>query len=493
MDNAETLTARSRLVGMLRARVAQQKSSLSPEQLAFEENVAKVRRFLAKRGIAVLEHRFDDHLEFTGSICCENAVYDRFGFHLSLTDRCLYFRMTLPGHVPSKVRRPVIDFLSRVTWDIVWGGLKLDLTDGEVAYEHAIPYAALSGGNAEDELDRLIGIPSALFPLLAIPLASVMLAAKTPKAAWLDFQAAERDAGLDGEIENPSPIPEDDDGLHDDDDCDGSVAHTAVSTNRHNPMSTAPIVASAELPAGYSLDVLNIHSKIPLAQIIKGARRFQSGKHIEGIDRPRFGVLLEGPPGAGKSAFVRHFTHEIGAALMEVRGSDLISPYVGKTEQNLAAAFKEAAQKHAVLFLDEIDSLLWSRSSAMHAWEASQVNELLGQIEKASCIVIGATNYCDRLDAAVARRFTFKVKLDFLAEGGKVAMFAKVFGRKLGNAQRARLAAIPNLCPGDFRTVKEELFYAKDYPTADDYLDALEKESEAKGVNEHKRIGFNAS
>lgn len=481
--------ARGMLVGALRARVAQQKASLAPEQLAFEQNVARVRDFLAKRGIAVLERRFDDHLEFNGSACCDAAFFDRFGVRLSLNNERLFLRMTLPGHVPPRTRRAALDFLSRVSWDFEGGSLKIDLGYGDVVYEATLASAALLAGNAEDELDRLVGIPLVLFPLLATPLAGVMLGARSPKAAWLDFLAAEGEAELAADIEEAEADCLD----NDDDDCDGLVAHAAASTDSRNTKSAASVPAPALLPAGYSLDVLNVETTTPLAKIIEGAKRFQAGKCAEGIDRPRFSILLEGPPGAGKSAFVRHFAHEVGAPFMEVRGSDVLSPYVGKTEKNLAVWFKSAAEKKAILFLDELDSMTWSRSSAMHVWEASQVNELLGQLEKASCIVIGATNFGDRLDPAVLRRFTFKVALGFLTEHGKRQLFERMFKRKLRKKQRLRLASIPNLCPGDFRTVQEGIYYVLEKPTADDYLDALEKESESKTSGRQCQIGFKSA
>ena len=73
-------------------------------------------------------------------------------------------------------------------------------------------------------------------------------------------------------------------------------------------------------------------------------------------------------------------------------------------------AFAEAEAEKAILFLDEIDGLVQSRSKADHSWEVTQVNELLQQMENFSGVMIGATNFFENLDPAVLRRFTFKLE-----------------------------------------------------------------------------------
>ena len=67
--------------------------------------------------------------------------------------------------------------------------------------------------------------------------------------------------------------------------------------------------------------------------------------------------------------------------LLIKRGSDLISAWVGETEQNLAKAFHEAEDLQAILLLDEVDGLLQDRRQATRSWEVSQVNEFLVQLE----------------------------------------------------------------------------------------------------------------
>ena len=95
----------------------------------------------------------------------------------------------------------------------------------------------------------------------------------------------------------------------------------------------------------------------------------------------RFSLCLQGPPGTGKSAFVRYLAERISLETMQKRASDLMSMWVGGTEQNIAAAFAEARDTGAFLVFDEADSLLADRRFAHRSWEISQVNEMLTWME----------------------------------------------------------------------------------------------------------------
>ncbi len=78
--------------------------------------------------------------------------------------------------------------------------------------------------------------------------------------------------------------------------------------------------------------------------------------------------------------------------LVSRQASDLISSYVGETEQKLARLFRECDPARTVLLLDEVDRFLSDRRQARHSWERTQVNELLQQMETYPGIFIAATN-----------------------------------------------------------------------------------------------------
>ena len=173
-------------------------------------------------------------------------------------------------------------------------------------------------------------------------------------------------------------------------------------------------------------------------------------------------------------------------------GSDILSMWVGGSEQNIRRAFETAEEEKAILFFDEIDGLLQNRGVAQHSWEVTQVNELLHRMENFNGVMIGATNFTDILDPAVARRFTFKLEFRYLDEAGKRLFYERMFRSTLSPAESKRLMGIPDLAPGDFRTVRQGLYYLGKVITNEDRLAALERESQAKGHNRHttKKIGF---
>ncbi len=129
---------------------------------------------------------------------------------------------------------------------------------------------------------------------------------------------------------------------------------------------------------------------------------------------PAFALCLYGPPGTGKSKYGRYLAKCLDKQVLFKRASDLISKWVGETEQNIAEAFLEAKEEGSVLIIDEGDSFLQNRESARHSWEVSQVNEMLSQMEDHPEPFILTTNLMDNLDAASLRRFTFKMKFDYL-------------------------------------------------------------------------------
>lgn len=242
--------------------------------------------------------------------------------------------------------------------------------------------------------------------------------------------------------------------------------------------------------SNYSLDALNLKTDIPLEEIVSAVENYLLGEQDD-PDRPRMNLLLSGPPGTGKTEFVRFLGKRLNVPVITQMGSDILSKWVGGTEENIRNAFRSAESAHGILFFDEIDGLMQSREHASHSWEVSQVNELLQNMEDFNGVMVGATNFLRSLDSAVLRRFTFKLEFDYLDNRGKRIFFQRFFQTELSENESRRLDNMERLTPGDFRTVRQGLFYRRSAQDNAIRLDALEHESAMKRENTEKhRIGF---
>lgn len=83
---------------------------------------------------------------------------------------------------------------------------------------------------------------------------------------------------------------------------------------------------------------------------------------IPRVNNPRF--LLLGTPGSGKIFYAKHIAKSLDMPVLVKRASDLLSKYVGGSEQNIADAFEEATHNQAMLIIDEADSFLAKRQKA---------------------------------------------------------------------------------------------------------------------------------
>lgn len=207
-------------------------------------------------------------------------------------------------------------------------------------------------------------------------------------------------------------------------------------------------------------------------------------KQITNLGKLNFSLCLYGVSGTGKSAFAQYLGEQMGIPVIKKRCSDLLSMWVGEAEKNIAAAFEEAKQKGALLIFDEADSFLQDRNGAQRSWEVTQVNEMLTQMEKATHPFVCTTNLMDKLDKASLRRFTFKVKYDYMTEEQRNLCFEHFF-----NIKDVDLEHLPSLTPGDFVVVKDKAEILGFMDNKEELLKMLEMEQLNKAPVS-KKIGF---
>lgn len=171
---------------------------------------------------------------------------------------------------------------------------------------------------------------------------------------------------------------------------------------------------------------------------------------IKNAGKFNFSLCLYGEPGTGKSYYAKYLADRLGIEVILKKASDLISSYVGETEQNIAKAFAEAKSKKAMLIFDEADTFLQDRNNAIRSWEVAQVNEMLTQMESSEYPFVCTTNLLDTLDEASLRRFTFKIKFDFMTQEQVNLAVEHFFGIKNASVNLNGLTA------GDFATVKKK-------------------------------------
>jgi SpoVK/Ycf46/Vps4 family AAA+-type ATPase len=169
------------------------------------------------------------------------------------------------------------------------------------------------------------------------------------------------------------------------------------------------------------------------------------------LREPRFSICVDGPPGTGKSAWVRHLAERLDMEVRLERASDLLDMYVGGTEAKIARAFARAQAAGELLVFDEADSFLQDRRGAQRSWEVTAVNEMLTWMESHPLPFACTTNLLDAVDPAAMRRFTFKLRFEYLDEARVQAAFRCFF-----EADWPGSVPLPDrLAPGDFAVVQK--------------------------------------
>lgn len=259
---------------------------------------------------------------------------------------------------------------------------------------------------------------------------------------------------------------------------DGEIQRIAQSSLKAAGLHHA--MPSAELPSHYDPAFLN--TDCDLSALAKGLRSSTDAR-----------LCLYGRPGTGKTAFAHHLGQVLDRPVLVKRGSDLLGMFVGQTEAQIAAAFREAREENAILVIDEADSFLRDRKGAERSWEVTQVNELLTQMESFDGIFVASTNLIDMLDEASLRRFDFKIRFDYLSRDQRRALVARACATSIDPERSSAWAALDRLeaiTPGDVAVALRQCKVTGQRPTIETLVRILSAEQSMKPDQRRRPMGF---
>ena len=143
---------------------------------------------------------------------------------------------------------------------------------------------------------------------------------------------------------------------------------------------------------------------------------------------PSLVVLLAGPCGTCKTLAAEVLAGALSLDLFRVDLTSVVSKWIGETEKNLARVFDAAASSGAVLFFDELDTLLRERieaSCSRERYANVELAYLLQKMEGHSGLSILATKLGANLDQAFLRRMGFVIDLPFPDEAARRALWER--------------------------------------------------------------------
>ena len=127
---------------------------------------------------------------------------------------------------------------------------------------------------------------------------------------------------------------------------------------------------------------------------------------MRGNFTPGYCAIFCGPPRTGKTLAATLVGRATGRAVFRVDLSTAVSPYIGETEENLSSLFDEAGNRGWMLFLDEADALVETRTSVNDPHDRHtniEFSYLTQRLEEFGGLAVLAMNSTANIDAAILR------------------------------------------------------------------------------------------
>ncbi|MBO1307934.1 AAA family ATPase [Enterococcus sp. 669A] len=201
--------------------------------------------------------------------------------------------------------------------------------------------------------------------------------------------------------------------------------------------------------------ILNKDIKSKIEDIIAGYRNRDKLAEL-GLKHSRK-IILNGPPGTGKSSIGEAIAKELDLDYLFVNVPSLFSSYLGDSGKNINKLFSLLSEREAVIIFDEFDSLAASRSIDNEVGEMRRiVNTVLTSLDtwEGDGIIIATTNDKSHLDYAIWRRFDEKIDISLPDKMNRLKLWDNYLQGQLSREELQLLAEISQ----DFSPAEIEIY-----------------------------------
>ena len=202
--------------------------------------------------------------------------------------------------------------------------------------------------------------------------------------------------------------------------------------------SKADIVKPKETLADYVCDSSLKNELLEVKNFFENSATYKAA----GLRIPK-GILFKGVPGTGKTYAARCIAGDVNCYFMTCTASSLQGMYIGSGAENIRNVFdgartlQKASGKGVIIFFDELDSLgsRDSHNGSSSGEEDRTLNQLLAELsgfeDAEGIMVLGATNYPERIDEALMRsgRFSRQITIDIPGDDERYGLVKYYFGK----------------------------------------------------------------